>query len=318
MFDKEDLFSLPKNHNRWKKLSRISIIINLNSPEIVNNSFKNFVKSIHLASALMVESENPINLNKTDFQKKISIGYGAIYYWFLSKEAKKKAELFYSKPNFSTAIQVWNLPESGFVKKMMKFIFPSINYHKKIFIGRDFQEFTIENNLKDNFLNENPFKKLKVDSNEENTEFSIIKKYEKLLIKSPEKIRIRILSKNILKDPKDPLFFDSKKKKLFFLNEIIRNPLLSWFFPKTEGNSKKIYTDLIIHIHGGGFVSMSSGSHQIYTRKWANMLDAPIFSLDYRLAPKDPYPKALDDCWQAYNWIINNVHSIFSKNHIKF
>lgn len=27
---------------------------------------------------------------------------------------------------------------------------------------------------------------------------------------------------------------------------------------------------LVMHIHGGGFIGMSSYSHQIYTRKWAN------------------------------------------------
>ena len=44
---------------------------------------------------------------------------------------------------------------------------------------------------------------------------------------------------------------------------------------------------LIIHVHGGGFVSMSSGSHQTYTRLWANEIGVPIFSIDYRLAPGD-------------------------------
>ena len=43
---------------------------------------------------------------------------------------------------------------------------------------------------------------------------------------------------------------------------------------------------LIIHIHGGGFVSMSSGSHQNYTRIWANDTKVPIFSIDYRLSPQ--------------------------------
>lgn len=67
----------------------------------------------------------------------------------------------------------------------------------------------------------------------------------------------------------------------------------------------------MIHIHGGGFVAMSSSSHQNYTRKWANEIGIPIFSIDYRLAPEYPYPAALNDVWQAYYWIVNNCETHF-------
>ena len=71
---------------------------------------------------------------------------------------------------------------------------------------------------------------------------------------------------------------------------------------------------LIIHIHGGGFVAMSSQSHECYLRKWANGVGCPIVSIDYRLSPEAAYPKALDDVWQAYNWIINNAPEYFQIN----
>lgn len=61
---------------------------------------------------------------------------------------------------------------------------------------------------------------------------------------------------------------------------------------------------LIIHIHGGGWVAMSSSSHENYLRQWTKGLEVPIISIDYRLAPDNPYPNQLDDVWQAYNWII--------------
>lgn len=62
-----------------------------------------------------------------------------------------------------------------------------------------------------------------------------------------------------------------------------------------------------MHIHGGGWVAMSSFSHQSYTRKWANYVgeDMIIFSIDYRLSPQYRYPYALEDVWQLYLWIIN-------------
>ncbi len=36
-------------------------------------------------------------------------------------------------------------------------------------------------------------------------------------------------------------------------------------------------------------------------------MEVPIFGIDYRLSPEFIYPTALDDVWQAYNWIVNNA-----------
>ena len=48
---------------------------------------------------------------------------------------------------------------------------------------------------------------------------------------------------------------------------------------------------LIIHLHGGGFIAMSSGMYQSITRVWAReMPRSVICSLDYRLAPGSRYP----------------------------
>lgn len=69
------------------------------------------------------------------------------------------------------------------------------------------------------------------------------------------------------------------------------------------------YNRLIIHVHGGGFVSQTSFSHQHYLRAWANEIDYPIFSVDYRLAPDHKFPAGIDDVWQAYTWLINNIES---------
>ena len=66
---------------------------------------------------------------------------------------------------------------------------------------------------------------------------------------------------------------------------------------------------IVIHIHGGGFVSMSSESHQAYTRVWASETGIPIFSIDYRLAPENAYPDAINDVWQAYYWIVSYCKS---------
>ena len=66
----------------------------------------------------------------------------------------------------------------------------------------------------------------------------------------------------------------------------------------------KVVDKVIIHVHGGGFISMSSESHQVYTNVWAREVGVPVFSIDYRLAPQHPFPAGLDDVWQAFNWLI--------------
>ena len=83
----------------------------------------------------------------------------------------------------------------------------------------------------------------------------------------------------------------------------------AWFACCTRDKPRENVVEcekLILHIHGGGFISMTSRSHQSYTRRWALDLGCPVVSIDYRLAPEAPYPAALDDVWQAYMWLRNN------------
>ena len=79
------------------------------------------------------------------------------------------------------------------------------------------------------------------------------------------------------------------------------------------GNNKPtiISRVLCIHIHGGGWVAMSSGTHQIFLRHWAKILNVPIFSIDYKKSPDCEYPVALDDCWQVYNWLLDHCEEAF-------
>ncbi|XP_014205490.1 hormone-sensitive lipase isoform X1 [Copidosoma floridanum] len=67
---------------------------------------------------------------------------------------------------------------------------------------------------------------------------------------------------------------------------------------------------LLIHSHGGGFVAQSSRSHECYLRTWTYELDVPILSIDYSLAPKAPYPRALEEVLYAYVWALEHASSL--------
>ncbi|XP_059176328.1 uncharacterized protein LOC131956011 isoform X2 [Physella acuta] len=79
---------------------------------------------------------------------------------------------------------------------------------------------------------------------------------------------------------------------------------------KTEAAAKS--TGLILHIHGGGFVAQSSRSHEVYLRDWAVTVDVPILSVDYSLAPEFPFPRALEECFYAYAWAVQNCEQLGS------
>ncbi|KAK6634055.1 hypothetical protein RUM44_004663 [Polyplax serrata] len=69
---------------------------------------------------------------------------------------------------------------------------------------------------------------------------------------------------------------------------------------------------LILHCHGGGFVAQSSKSHEVYLREWACILDVPIVSVDYSLAPEAPFPRALEEVFYSYCWVLKNSHILGS------
>lgn len=58
---------------------------------------------------------------------------------------------------------------------------------------------------------------------------------------------------------------------------------------------------IILYIHGGGLVSGSAKATRGYCSMLAKYSGCRVVSIDYRLAPENPYPAALEDCFAAYN-----------------
>lgn len=97
---------------------------------------------------------------------------------------------------------------------------------------------------------------------------------------------------------------------------------------------------LVLHVHGGGFVSQSSQSHLSYLKQWAALTGIPILTIDYRcvhtpftlalsvfclggrglvstdsslvdsLAPEHPYPTAHHQCYAAYKWALAHYREL--------
>jgi acetyl esterase len=67
---------------------------------------------------------------------------------------------------------------------------------------------------------------------------------------------------------------------------------------------------VIVYYHGGGWVLGDLDSHDNVCRALALKAGAVVVSVDYRLAPENPYPAAVEDAWAALGWVAENAASI--------
>ena len=66
-----------------------------------------------------------------------------------------------------------------------------------------------------------------------------------------------------------------------------------------------------LHIHGGGFVLGSAAGQDPMLERIAERVGVSCVSVDYRLAPENPYPCAWDDCEAAALWLARNARAEF-------
>lgn len=61
---------------------------------------------------------------------------------------------------------------------------------------------------------------------------------------------------------------------------------------------------VILYFHGGGYVICSPATHRDLLARIALASGARCIAVDYRLAPENPFPAALDDCVEAFRALI--------------
>ncbi|TAQ87446.1 hypothetical protein B7494_g4222 [Chlorociboria aeruginascens] len=66
----------------------------------------------------------------------------------------------------------------------------------------------------------------------------------------------------------------------------------------------------LIYMHGGGWALGDLDADDTGCRSISVTTGVKVFSVGYRLAPENPYPAAVDDCWAALNWILENSDSL--------
>jgi acetyl esterase len=66
----------------------------------------------------------------------------------------------------------------------------------------------------------------------------------------------------------------------------------------------------LVFFHGGGWTIGDLDTHDVVCRQLALGARCAVFSVDYRLAPEQPFPAAVEDCWFASRFIFDHAQKL--------
>jgi epsilon-lactone hydrolase len=72
-----------------------------------------------------------------------------------------------------------------------------------------------------------------------------------------------------------------------------------WIEPAWEKPNR-----VVLYLHGGGYCICSIDTHRAIAARVALASQASVLIIDYRLAPENPFPAALEDALAAYHWLL--------------
>lgn len=82
------------------------------------------------------------------------------------------------------------------------------------------------------------------------------------------------------------------------------------FYTETEAANQPI----LLFFHGGGWVTGSIDSYNKVCTNMARLTNHIVVSVDYRLAPENPFPDALEDCYEIARLLLLKGHLLNFKN----
>lgn len=66
---------------------------------------------------------------------------------------------------------------------------------------------------------------------------------------------------------------------------------------------------VLIYYHGGGYCIGSPLTYRDFASQISRALNRRVLVPDYRLAPENPYPAAMDDCYSVWQWVLEQGHA---------
>lgn len=90
-------------------------------------------------------------------------------------------------------------------------------------------------------------------------------------------------------------------KEISIEEQTIEGMKSEWLIPNGADSGK-----VILYVHGGGYVAGSCSDHRGFVSKFAKNTGVTNLIYEYRLAPENPFPAALEDSVKIYEWLLSS------------
>ena len=329
--DQESIFNYKEKNYEWNKIKSKMKRINVSNKGNIMDTLEGIKNNLLVVYSSMNSLERHLS-NNYIINNSIK-GVLMAYYFLRKEEAKREGNKFMINPDINVYRKIWGLTETKENKKLIKLVLPSIEFRQSFYISRN--EYDIINNEVINDLNE----KIKDENFQLNDNIDNIDKKDmnkkKLSDKEPKLRKKVIILENEnpdseinhkrskrFKGKKELKSINKEQKKLNYIKVILlHNSYIRINLPLEKDSilnkflccSSSRYTNydisknsIILHIHGGGFITLSPIYHENYLRKIVNKTGIASLSVNYRFSPEYSFPSALDDIYQIYTWLIEN------------
>lgn len=277
-----DLFCLEECDGRWERLRGRMEVITVKNEARLRRDMQALESRMAANEATLMDAFEYSDGN----MRKIQAGMRCFYYSLFTDSARERVRLGHVRPSADVTIAYWNLLDSKLLSPIYSSLLIPIHLNTVIYLPRIASHVLLSTSPSPPELLSQQSKHY-IEQLYTDPAASPVS-YSQCLDPAGLRIPVRVLCPYDLP-----------------LTDISRGENRSWWSLCWRGNRPgKDPKRLILHIHGGAFVAMSSKCHQNYTRRWAIETDTPVLSVDYRLAPEHRFPDALDDCWQAYMWVL--------------
>ncbi|KAI4147346.1 MAG: hypothetical protein LQ340_005596 [Diploschistes diacapsis] len=83
-----------------------------------------------------------------------------------------------------------------------------------------------------------------------------------------------------------------------------KEPVTGWLYYDGPFSTIDRHDKIVLDLPGGGFVAMGPRNNDDKLFAWSGKTGLPVLSLDYEKAPENPYPYALNECYDVYHTLV--------------